>query len=435
MNLKELFFGKPNAGEKKQLSLEQAKELLKRKKAEEEKELEKKAGKKFSEINALIKDGMESLRGIGEMDFEAEGENKFLRKIVQSSKEEFVQKMQNLLEKTRPPEGREFRARFDYCRNALREYQQEITGFRKNIAYTGILVKKEMQNFAKGIESMEKELAFIAEIAQESKWQKAAMLAEKAEGIEALKKQALEAQAKAGEIEKETARLEEQKKEAEEKRKVLQEGERFKELEKNSSEKERLEQEKSMVKEKALNILAPLEKQLRKMQTLGASGEWLLEKEQERMLNAYLQDCFTALKQDPKGEVLKQVLQEMRKAIKDGKIAFKEEKERAKKEAAIGELENYDFFNNFFWKLNEIEKRLPGIYAEMQNSTLFREISAANSEIQAFEREKAQKNREEIAVKEKKDRIMAEIALEAGKLSEIARQELGEDFEITSSTA
>lgn len=434
MGLLEKIFGKKDKEEKagkKQLSLGQARELLEKRKQEEEKELEKAIIPKFSEISSIIKESLGALDAMEKIDFEAEGENKFLRKIVQSSKEEFVQKMKGLLERTRAPERGNFEQGFEYCKNAFREYQQEISGFRKNIAYTGILAKNEMKAFAKGIESMEKELAELEEKARKSKWQQASMLLEKIGGVEGLEKKAGELKARAAEIEKDSRELEEKRKKVEERRKGLQEGERFKELEKKNSEKERLEAEKALVKEKALNILAPLEKQLRKMQALAASKEWMLEKESERMLNSYLQDCFNALKQDPKGEILKQVLQEMRKAIDAGKIAFKEEKEKAKKMQAAKELEEYDFFNNFFWKLNEIEKQLPGLSAEIQNDTLFKEIAEASSQMQSIEREKAQKDKEEIAVKERKDGAESEIAVELGKISEIAQKELfNEEWEI-----
>jgi hypothetical protein len=405
MGFWEKVFGSKSAeqadGKARILKLEELKALVEKKSEAWKKEFTGKSFEKFEGIERLLKEAMERIEEIKQKDFEAEGENTYLRKIVQSSKQGFTARMHALLEKNQPPKEKDFGKCLAYSSNAAIEFDREILSFQKNIAYTGILAKKEMIEIGKALEGLQKELSALQGLAKDQKASKAESLiaqlnelnelqSEKANGMEEVKslKEMLEG-------------LEKEKTSVLEKSKSLKEGNAFKEFDEKTREKEKLLEEKKALKEKAANLLMPLEKQLRKLQNLSESKNWILEKETERMLTAYLRDAFNALRQDPKGETLKEVLKELEKAVDAGKISFKDEKEKGKKIQEIEKLKGFDFFNEFFWKLNELDKKLSGIEAEIEKSTLFKDLNALQARIESIEREAMQKTRELEALKEK----------------------------------
>ncbi|MBS3058502.1 MAG: hypothetical protein J4478_03830 [Candidatus Diapherotrites archaeon] len=233
-----------------------------------------------------------------------------------------------------------------------------------------------MKEFGKSIEALEKKLLELKQLSESSKIKKLESLSEQLGTVK--------------EIHVEQFKLKERIKELGEAVKEAV----FKEFHERMLEKERLEAEKKSLREKANNLLAPLEKQLRKMQSLNESKGWVLESTSSRLLAAFLHDAFQALRQDPKGEGLKELLKELEKAIEAGKISFKDEKEKGKKMQALQELEKFDFFGEFFWKLNELDKRLSALNAELEKSTLFKELHSLEARVESAEREKAQKSKE-----------------------------------------
>ncbi|MDO8647393.1 MAG: hypothetical protein Q7R70_03185 [Candidatus Diapherotrites archaeon] len=399
---------------------------------QEKKEFGKECLSKFAKIKETIHSAEDSTKNIEGLDFEQEGENKYFRKIVQSSKESFSGKMQTLLEKTRPPERKSFEQNFAYCQNSAREFQQDIMSFRKNIAYTGLLAKKEMNELGKTIEELEKQLIELFELSKSSKTAQMQRVLEIIGGIRGKERQVAEKENEIKDREKEIQELDAEKSGVLKDADGLKNGEAFQEFEKNEKSKEKLLGEKKDLREKAANLLMPLEKQLRKMQTLSSNKEWILEKEQERMLSSYLEDSFNALRQDPKGEILKQCLQEMENAINKGKISFKDEKEKNRKIQAIEELKNFDFFSTFFWRLNEIDKELPKVHEALEKSTLFRQINGLKAREESIEREAVQKTNELSAVKTIKETQKMKIREEIIKLQEKAKEILGQEIEVKS---
>ena len=415
MGFWEKIFGKP-AEQKKTLKLEELEEQLEKKLEKEKQAFLNESSGLLEQTSSLVTVSLERLKEIKERDFEAEGENKYLRKIVQSSKQGFASRMQALLEKTRPPQGKDFEKCFSYSSQAVESFRQEVVSFRKNIAYTGILAKQEMIDLGKNIQELETRLASLQALAKNSSISQSKQLLEKTGQVKTLiaeKNQTLEEEKKLKEM---LASLEKEKSEVLEKSKGLKEGSAFKEFDEKTKEKEKLLEEKRLLREKALNLTAPLEKQLRRLQNLAEIKEFVLEKEQERILNSYLQDCFNALKQDVKGEELKELLAELEKAINSGKITFKDEKEKGKKLQALKELQRFDFFNEFFWKLNELDKKLSSIEQDLEKSTLFKELNALQARLESIEREASQKSKEMEASKEKAEKQAMVLSNETEKL-------------------
>ncbi|HIH21140.1 MAG TPA: hypothetical protein HA222_00555 [Candidatus Diapherotrites archaeon] len=394
MGFWEKVLGKPRAEGKKALRLADLESLAEKSLEREKQAFLKKSSQAFETVQELVKTALENLGEIEKRDFTAEGENQYLRKIVQSSKQGFTSKMQALLEKAFPPKQKDFEKSWNYSQNALASFQQDIASARKNIAYTGILAKNEMKEFGKSIEALEKKLLELKQLSESSKIKKLESLSEQLGTVKEIHVEQFKLKERIKELGEAVKELENAKSKALESKLALEQGAVFKEFHERMLEKERLEAEKKSLREKANNLLAPLEKQLRKMQSLNESKGWVLESTSSRLLAAFLHDAFQALRQDPKGEGLKELLKELEKAIEAGKISFKDEKEKGKKMQALQELEKFDFFGEFFWKLNELDKRLSALNAELEKSTLFKELHSLEARVESAEREKAQKSKE-----------------------------------------
>jgi len=111
---------------KRTLSIEELRQETEKRLEEQRKDFLKESAEKFRKVKESIRSAEESTKGIEGRNFEEEGENQYFRKIIQSSKESFTEKMATVLEKARPPEARSFEQNFQYCQNSARQFQQDL---------------------------------------------------------------------------------------------------------------------------------------------------------------------------------------------------------------------------------------------------------------------------------------------------------------------
>ena len=119
-----------------------------------------------------------------------------------------------------------------------------------------------------------------------------------------------------------------------------------------------------------------------------------------------MRNPLLALKRDPKAESFKIVLQELKKQLDSEAIVLKE-KENEKRLAVLQELLEFNFFEGFFWKANEIEVELNRIEKEIRHSEFSKN---------ALEKEK--ELRETQALLEEKGSLLGNYKKELEKISE-----------------
>ncbi len=397
------------------------------------KELSGLALPKFAEIKHLLKEIGFSLDELLEKNVE-EGEkvNQRLRKIVGTSQRTFAGHMKQLLSKLQPPTATDFDSIKDYCFSAGPLMEREINSFGKSIAYTSIILKEEVSSIGANIQELQSALkqlhdsfsgrqgiALLGKIKSEEK-RLSEKLSECFSSKESLEETALEKK-----------KLEKKFSDLKQKLSALEQSAEFKAIAELDSIKKLALEKKEKLRSELVDLLAPLDKPLRRLESLSKSGAFLLEKNEKDFLRMFLREPLLAIKQDPRADSLKKILKELKGAIDSGKVSLKGEKDKQKRLDAINSLVSFDFFSNFFWKANQAEVELQKTEKELLHNSATQEKADSERELNYLEKELLEKAKAIEAMQKKQSAFETEIALLKQLLESLAERATGKKIEIT----
>ncbi len=387
---------------------------------------------KFAEIKHLLKDTRSALAELREKNVDESSEgNKRLRKIVGTSQKTFADRMNQLLEKLSPPTVLDFDSVRNYCLNAWPNLEREINSFGKSIAYTSIVLKEEVSGIGSNIKELQSALKKLhndfAEnlvVKHSAETRSASLrLSEKLSEKYSLADLLKEAHAELNKLQKKASGIEQELAE-------LSKSAEFNAVLELEKAKESALKKKDALRSELIDLLAPIDKPLRRFEALAASGSFLLEKSEKEFLDLFLRDPLLAIKQDLRADVLKKLLKELKQAIDAEKVLVKDEKDREKRLHSIESLGSFDFFGNFFWKSNQIEVELQKIEKELlQNSTTHKKASLER-EFDSLQKELNEKKKATEAAAKKQAALETEIASLKELLEQLAEKLSGKKMEI-----
>jgi uncharacterized protein YukE len=361
---------------------------------------------RFSEIKHSVKELELQLNELEKEKIEENQGHKKLRKIVSTSKKTLIEKMRGLNAKLIPPNSADFIELNSYCNNSIKLLESEINVFGKNIAYTGILLKEQMKELGKKINELNSVFSRTKELFDSKK--NLLGISEIKSNFQELKEKA-ESKKESLLLEKElSARISSTETELGEKTKSLKELQdsiQAKQLEILLKEKSSLLEKKQEIKNNLTELFFPVEKLLRVFRKMAEAKKFPLNEDERSLLTSYLSDPFLALKKDNKAETLKKIFNYIKELVLKSEISLKE-KEKEKKLSVLDGLIAFDFFGEFFWELNELEKKLIEVEARVNSLDISKEISSLESEISSLgnsakslsiELEKQKKHSQEIS--------------------------------------
>lgn len=378
--LKNIFNRKKNVEEIK-TSLDLLPTLIQKNFDAEIKYTELESAKLISEIKYSYEKSKKILLNIQEKEIEETQNNRFNKAALTSKKQIEIQLLKTL-EKINPEN-------IDSNINQIRAYSSkshiiilnEINSFRKNIAYTSVYLKEEMKLLGNTLQEIINNLEKLNKLFNEKKhlfeFEKTKNLIneinDQKKEIDLMKKNNITYQKQTNEKNIFVKKLEEE----------IQENLKNEEYQiyiKLEKEKSEIAEEKQHLKTEISSMLSTIEKPLQRFNGLVKSGRWKISKDQEDLLNGFINNPLIAIKKDVSGTKFKEILGEVKKAIEDEKIELKE-KEREKRLDALQELIAFDFFEKVFWKLNVIQKRQNEIESELKNNTYLIKINDLQKQI------------------------------------------------------
>ncbi|MFH0714935.1 MAG: hypothetical protein V1847_04175 [Candidatus Diapherotrites archaeon] len=371
-------------------SLEEISEWLSAREKEERKKVVEKMLSKLSQVRELLRRIGSAMGEVEKSDVSATSEKHDvrLRKIVGTSKDVFVNRMRAVIEKLEPPQSKEYSALQKYARESGFVLEREVNATWKNIAYTGILVENELKQVGGPLQELSKELKeFHQNFFQnqslssiENARQKATALLENRLELEEGKK---ELDSLEGKLSEQTKKVES----LEEKLKALQNSEEIQSISTLKEQKSKLLTEKRELKARAVNVFTPLEKPLRKFQKMAEEEQVPLAKPDFQLLTSFNSDPFLALEHDSNFERLQKMTSQMLSLVEQGKIEFKDEKEKQKKLEAIKEAVHFDFSSNIFSKLGLIDAEIRKIDEKLSSQDALKTVQRSESELAEKKRE------------------------------------------------
>ncbi|MEM4662419.1 MAG: hypothetical protein QXM75_00095 [Candidatus Diapherotrites archaeon] len=338
----------------------------------------------FSEIREEL---AELRKLVGELEFESpEMENVHFKKVVQTSKKDFVRKALMLLDKLEPPLKINVTSVKRYYENANKEIERSIFSSRKNISYASVGLPKHMRAIGQNFDSISKRLQTLGSVISENKDIFSEVVdikisdLEKVDGkIKELNNELKELDAKIAPIEAELQMLNREIS-------LLMESKEAKTAFALIDEKKNLEEKKAKIKDGVVSELTSLRRMLKKFENLCKKGGYELSHDVLSNLEKMIRNSELLLKADPKGESIKQVLKELKHSIETRALPVKEEEV----EIYLKRVDNLlakDFFSDFFWPLNEIDARIIQIDKELKDNTTSTKIADIKQEISRLERE------------------------------------------------
>jgi len=342
--------------------------------------LEKEIPAKFAEIKHLIKETKQSLRELEKSEVSDKG-NKRFKKAAKTAKKDASRKIESVLDRLQPPFTDNPEEIKKYADEGLVMLREKVSAASKSIVYASVALKKAMKETGRGIESLEKELESLQKIVKGN-----ALVFGKSK-VESLLREIESEKNEREKIENELIDAERDSKEKgkrrEEKESQLREMEKsaaFTELSVLEEKKNSLKREKIGLREKLVNVLGGVSRPLKKLENLSARGGVVLTTKSNHALNHFIKEPLNLFSNDLKGEEFKQLLIELKSTLMADKIDLKE-KEKARTVEEIDRLLNMDFFAEFFWKENEIDRNLTKLKEQEHGMNIKSEINALKNSV------------------------------------------------------
>jgi len=346
----------------------------------EKQELEELVAKKIAEQKFLITRCGMIIEKIEKKSLE-EKSNERMNRAGETSKNQIVFQLRGLLQKLNPSErGKNLSDAKAYFGAGFVLMQKEIFGFRKNIVYTGFYLKDEIKELGESMQEMLKVFEETNKAFEEKKYlfefekikEKHAKVLEKQREIYELKRE-IDSALKKSENYSLGA------KEIEEKIKGAIEGKEALKLKEAESELVAINNQKQDLKTQVSALILNIDRPLLRYKQLTDAGRIKASKEEKEMVDLFLTNPMIALKNDPKAELFKKVLQKVKAEIEEGTIELKD-REKEKRLEALEEIINFDFFGKVFWKLNEIQKRQLELSKEIGENKLKKSLVLSEAE-------------------------------------------------------
>ncbi len=378
-----------SSSEKNEISVQfnEVEAFIAKSSSEQESELKQFLASKFSEIRYLLKTSHETISEIEQKEISEEEGNPQLRKIVNTSRSASLRHLKPLLEKLQPPNLNDIMALKVYCEQSAFILEKEIISNSRNLAYTSVLVKEEFKKLGENLDELHK---IFLELRNTIAEKKGIFLASKTKKIMCEIESKLN-EIGQNEIEKKTAAeqvslLEGRKKSLKDEMSILQNSNEFRETELLNGKKSKLFAEKQEIKTKIIELFSNIERPLKKFNNLVESQNVSIPREEKELLEVYLTNPFSALKMDVKAEGLKGILKSVKKAVEENIVEL-DEREKEKRLNALGELISFDFFENVFWKINQIDVKINEVEQGLLSGNVSQKLSETENEIRKIESE------------------------------------------------
>ena len=358
--------------------------FLERKAEEKSNVLEKEVPAKFSEIKHLIVETEALLKDLDKTEISDAG-NKRFRKAARTAKKDSIQKVNAVLHKIQPPFTSDAEGVRTYCIESLALLQEKIRSSSKSLAYTSMIVKDVMREIGKKIDSLERVFKSLVGTIKENEvlFEKSKLLS-LVSGIKADKEALVRTESELAEMRKALEAVATERESMQARLDKVLASEENAGLRGLEERRRQLLLEKIELRNQLINTVAGMSRPLKKLENLVSRRKHFLERDSEQAMGLFLGEPAALFKQDPKGNSFKKLLRELKGTLAAEKLGLKA-REREKKLAEIDSLLEFDFFTNFFWKENGIEKEVREIEASEGKIEIKAQIDGIRSSLSGLD--------------------------------------------------
>ncbi|MCX8189769.1 MAG: hypothetical protein N3F05_00905 [Candidatus Diapherotrites archaeon] len=308
------------------------------------------------------------------------------KKIVQTSKKGFINSIRPLLDKLEPPLESDVIKIKEYYEAASAAIQKSVFRSRRNIAYASAGVPKSMYEIGRRLDSISSKLNALGKIIEENGLLFSNTIDSKILDVENSQQKIVVLESRLKELEEKRKVIEEHIGSLRSQLNTLLDSEQAKKALSLQEEMEKLQKRKVEIKEHLVGDFLSVGRLLKKFYSICKKGNYEINHEKMKNIEKIIKDLDTALKSDPKGNTIKEVLGELKNAVEVGTLKL-DDKEKKQQLPIIEKLLKEDFFGEYFWPINEIDARILQIEKELRNNKIGLQISQHKGEISRAERD------------------------------------------------
>ncbi|MCR4335103.1 MAG: hypothetical protein NUV57_01045 [archaeon] len=374
----------------KSVSLEEAKKIAVNEFDAEKKELVDFSSKKFSEIKHLSIRLTKSASLLENHKIDLDEGNKRYRQIVVTSQKNLVRQLKGISNKIVPPTDFEAKTLREYVSKSNLVITNDLMPYWKNIALAKLMLKDEVNSIGDDLKELLETLEGLRNRAFSEKLANLEKISELLKKIESNKKLLDELDLKISDSKNKGKEKEKSVTKIEDKISGKKNSEGIESFNEFTNKKEVFEKQKIELIAGFNAELAPVEKILKRLQSVAESTK-LLDLKEKELLGFLLETPASAVALDPKGTVFRSVIVKAEKLVKEGTIPLKN-KEKEKKAEALSNLIEKDFFSEYFWKLNNIQSDINMIEKKIASLDISSELRVLESDLETEGRELSQLN-------------------------------------------
>ena len=377
--------------------------------------------KQIKNISENLEDSLQKLE-TKESEDELEGRMKML---AIGNKESFIRKVRLFNSSISPPEPKNIPLFSDFCVKIISDINRMTKEMSKNIYFAKMQFGEEINDITANLNSMTR---LVDEFQKKQDMHKINQITVVRNLLKEIKMQS-ETQ-KNGNLNLEQKRenleaLQDEKNKAQKNLENVEASEESSQLKQMIEQKDNLNDEISINRNNIIQIFSPLAKVLKKYERFNTS----LSADDTKILAAYIESPFRALKIDTEFRTLNKITEETEKLITSGKIDLKD-RQKEKALTRISALKDHSLLNKHLSEHKQLKEQLKDLETRIKATKINRETETARQKLKDIE-SKAENEEQDIQkIKNTQKNTDETISLKTEELEKALSKISGKDISV-----
>jgi len=303
-----------------------------------------------------------------------------MKKLAIDNKASFIKKVRAFNSSISPPDSRSTMLFSDFCTKIITDINMMTKGMSKNIYFAKMLFPEETNDITAELNSIARLAHEFQKKQNKDKINQITEVRNLLQEIECLSETQKKGNKKLEQKKQALETLGGEKNRTQKNLQKLETSEESSRLKQLTEQKDDLNDEISMNRNNIIQIFSPLAKVLKKYERFSTS----LEADDAKILAAYIESPFRALKIDTEYTILDKITEETEKLIASGKIDIKD-KQKEKTLTRLKALKDHSLLNQHLSEHSRLKEQIKDIEASLKAIKINKETETAKQKLKDIE--------------------------------------------------
>ncbi len=303
-----------------------------------------------------------------------------MKKLAIDNKTSFIKKVKAFNSSISPPDPKDTLLFSEFCTKIITDINRMTKGMSKNIYFAKMLFAEETNDITAELNSMTRLADEFQKKQDMHKIDQITEVRNLLQEIESLSETQKKGKVKLEQKKQALEILEDEKNKTQKNLQKLEVSEESSRLKQMLKEKDDLNDEISMSRNNIIQIFSPLAKALKKYERFSTS----LSADDAKILAAYIESPFRALKTDTEYTILDRITEETEKLISSGKIDLKD-RQKEKALARLNALKDHSLLNQHLSEHSRLKEQIKNIETSLNAIKINRETETTKRKLKDIE--------------------------------------------------